>query len=286
MPYRGFYINLDRRADLRADIEAELARHNLLPRYERFPAIDGNALNLANPHLKAGEMGCFSSHARLLEASVEEERHLHLIEDDILFAAAAPQAIDRLTQGDLFQDYDIVYSDVFVPLLNDAYKAYKTLYDAAVRRDANGTVTQAAFSVINLNGLLFGSTTSYFVNKASIRKVAALFSYELRHQPRQPVDLFIRRLANENILKVGCLFPFVTTVRLDHILETDISRDYHDVSALAAHLGRYSFYIDADHDKAQALLERCMPLPETTDKQTAILRHLLAFSLTDRYKAP
>jgi hypothetical protein len=36
MSYLGFYINLDRSRERRAEIEAELARHNLAQAYTRF----------------------------------------------------------------------------------------------------------------------------------------------------------------------------------------------------------------------------------------------------------
>jgi GR25 family glycosyltransferase involved in LPS biosynthesis len=67
MSYSGFYINLDRSRERRADVEAQLAQHKLAHAYTRFKAADGNALDLPNPHLKNGEMGCFTSHYLLLK---------------------------------------------------------------------------------------------------------------------------------------------------------------------------------------------------------------------------
>jgi GR25 family glycosyltransferase involved in LPS biosynthesis len=284
MDYAGFYINLDKRTDRKVDIEAELARYGIGSSYKRFSGILGNGLNLSNPHLKDGEMGCFASHYVLMKENLNETRPLHFIEDDVILSPSTAQAINGIVNQGLFADYDIVYTDVLVPLLNDAYKAYKSFYDATVKRDEKGRITKAIFSVVNLKGLLFGSTSSYLVNKGSIKKVHDAYHDEITNEPRQSIDLFIRRMSNEGRLKVGCLFPFVTSVRLDHIVETDIDRSYHEMSALATHLARYSFFIGADFNKCQEYLDKFMPLPAVSDQHTKILNHLLAFSLTDRYR--
>jgi len=283
MDYAGFYINLDRRPERRADMEAELARHGFA--YTRFSAADGNSLKAPNPHLKEGEIGCFTSHHLLMKQNLEASRHLHVIEDDVMFAPAAKQAIDWVMgQGHLAQ-YDIIYTDIFVPLLNDAYKVYKKFYDTAVKRDAAGNISSVAFSVVNLQGLMFGSTASFLVNGASIKKLNDLYAGELARGASLPIDLFIRKLTHDGVIKTGCIFPFVTSVRLDHIVETDIVRSYHQVSALAAHLARYSFFVGADFKLCRDYLDKYLPLP-SGDAQSQILNHLLAFSLTDDYKAP
>src|ERR1700722_9684505 len=173
MDYAGFFINLDRRRERRATMEAELARHGFS--YTRFSAADGNGLKMPNPHLKEGEVGCFTSHHLLLKQNLGASRHLHVIEDDVVFAPCTKKAIEwAIGQGHLAQ-YDIIYTDIFVPLLNDAYKAYKKFYDTAVKRDAAGNITSVAFSVVNLQGLMFGSTASYLVNGASIKKLNDLY---------------------------------------------------------------------------------------------------------------
>ena len=207
-----------------------------------------------------------------------------MIEDDIILAPTTASSITTIVDQGL-GGYDIVYTDVLIPLLNDAYKGYKAFYDALVTRDQAERVTKARFTILDLKTLLFGSTSSYLVNKNSIKKLHDLYEKEITHEPRQSIDLFIRQLCNEGALKVGCLFPFVTSVRLDHIVETDIARDYHEMSALATHLARYSFFIDADLDKCQHYLNTYMPVPANPDKHTRILTHLLAFSLTDKYRS-
>ena len=48
--YAGFFINLDRSVQRRAETEAELARRDLSLRYRRFAAAEGNMLRAPNPH--------------------------------------------------------------------------------------------------------------------------------------------------------------------------------------------------------------------------------------------
>jgi hypothetical protein len=285
MDYAGFYINLDRRSERRAEMEGELARYNLSGAYRRFAAADGNSLHMPNPQLKEGEMGCFTSHYLLLKENLDQTKPLHVIEDDVIFASCTEQAIRwAIDQGHLAK-YDIIYTDIFVPLLNDAYKVYKKFYDTAVKKDPRGNITNAAFSVADLRGLIFGSTTSFLVNGNSIKKLHDLYAEELACGASLPIDLFIRKLTGDGAIKTGCIFPFVTSVRLDHIVETDIARSSHQLSALAAHLARYSFFIGADLNKCREYLGRYLPLV-SQDAHAEILNHLLAFSITDAYRAP
>jgi GR25 family glycosyltransferase involved in LPS biosynthesis len=285
MNYAGFYINLDRRSDRRREIETELEHHGLRDAYRRFSAVEGNGLQLSNPHLIDGEMGCFASHYKLLKENIDQDRVLHIIEDDVLFAGVAAKVISGVIDQDLFAGCDIVFTDVFIPTGNATYKAYKKFYDGAVKRDGTGRVTSHTFSVIDLKGLPFGATSSYLVNKKSIRKLHDLYEREISGEPRQPIDLFIRRMCEDGVLKVGCLFPFVTSIRLDQNIETDIIRSYHGMSCLAANIARYSFFIDADFGKCRDYLDKYLPLPPDSDEQAKILNHILAFSLTDGYRS-
>jgi GR25 family glycosyltransferase involved in LPS biosynthesis len=285
MNYAGFCINLDRRPDRWALMEAELEKHGLKGAYKRFSAIQGNGLKLSNPHITEGEIGCYSSHYMLLKENLGQTKPLHIIEDDILFARSAAQVINGVIEQKLFADCDIIYTDVFIPIQTAAYKAYKKFYDATSVKDDQGNISHNAFSIFDLKNIPFGSTSSYLVNPSSIQKLHDLYAEAITHEPRQSNDLFIRDMSTQGVLKVGCLFPFVTSVSLDEIVDTDIIRSYHQASALAAHMARYAFFVDADFDKCQEYINKYLALPPTTDKITKILNHLLAFSLTDQYRS-
>src|SRR5258708_15667754 len=84
--YRGFYINLDRSPERRGEVEAQLKRFGLEHRYRRFPAADGNVLNVPNPRLTNAEIGCFTSHYLVLKENLDSRTHLHIVEDDVVFS--------------------------------------------------------------------------------------------------------------------------------------------------------------------------------------------------------
>jgi hypothetical protein len=282
MNYTGTYINLDRRPDRRTAIEAELSRRGILEHYRRFAAVEGNGLSLDNPHLSDGEMGCFSSHFKVMQKNLEHNKPLHVIEDDVLLAPATASIIQRMIDNNLLDGHDIIYTDFFIPIHNHTYKSLKQLYDATVPTNLDGTGNHD-FRIIDLKGIPFGSTSSYIVNPSSIGKLHDLYAKDISNQPRESNDLFIRRLCNSGALKVSCIFPFITSVALDEIVETDIARPNHKLSFLAPHLVRYALFIGADLKKCQESLDKFIPLPEPDDKLAQIMTHVLAFSLTTAY---
>jgi GR25 family glycosyltransferase involved in LPS biosynthesis len=285
MSWRGLYINLDRNLDRRTEIEAELVRHSFSNRYRRFPAAEGNALNFPNPHLSNGEIGCFTSHYQILKENLNSTDHLHIVEDDILFSAQTAPVMDWAIAQGFLEQYDIVFTDVFVPLLNDALKNYKKLFDAAVAHDASGAMTRAAFSIVNMKDMMLSSTCAMLVSKKAIAKLHDLYGECLSNQPRLPIDLFLRNLTQRGVITTGTMFPFITSIRLDRILSTNMAARQDTLSALAASIARYSFFIDANMAECQKMIDQYLPLA-AQNQRSAVLNQLLAFSLTDAYTAP
>lgn len=287
MSYMGYYINLDRSRERRARIEAELARQDLTHRYSRFRAADGNSLNLPNPHLKTGEMGCFTSHYLLMKKTMERAEHLHVVEDDVLLSSHVDKVLGATIAAGELERYDIVFTDTYVPINVDAFRAYKELYDRSVVRDAAGNIADARFSVIDLAGRLFATTSSYLVNGKSIRKLYNVYTKEITNGPQVPIDLLIRNKAAQGIIKVGCIFPFVTSVRIEHGGETTIadrsSIGRHDeLTVLAGDLARQSFFIETD---LGALREAARHLPPPADDHSRLLGDILSFGLSNNYRS-
>src|ERR1051326_3145311 len=87
MSHIGYYINLDRSADRRAAMEAQLAGLDPPAPYHRFAGVDGNPHRFANPHgLNNAQIGTIASHFFLLQAQRDAPEHLHVIEDDAVLA--------------------------------------------------------------------------------------------------------------------------------------------------------------------------------------------------------
>ncbi|HWG78656.1 MAG TPA: glycosyltransferase family 25 protein [Stellaceae bacterium] len=288
MSYTGFYINLDRSADRRAQIEAQLAKHKLEHAYARFKAADGNALDLPNPHLKTGEMGCFTSHYLVMKKNLDSPKHLHIVEDDVIFSSRAEEVIRATIDNGGIDGYDLVFTDTYIPINVDAFRLYKELYDRSVVRDPAGAIVNAAFSVIDLSGRLFATTSSYLVNAKSIRKLYNVYTKEITNSPRVPIDLLIRNKAAQGIIKVGCIFPFVTSIRLNGDLDTTIAGRagigrYDKLTVLAGDIARHSFFIDGDIAKCRDYAGKL--LPPDGDAHRALLTSLLGFALGPGYQA-
>src|SRR3984885_814635 len=150
MDYAGFYINLDRSTGRYAEMEAQLASLGLSDRYKRFPAAEGNSLNLPNPKIQPGEVGCFLSQYLLLKENLNQTIPLHIIEDDVLLSRYTTQVIQSLISNNTFDTYDIVHLDTYVLTSTVLYKRFHQLYRQAVRRATNGNVEQGNFQLIDM----------------------------------------------------------------------------------------------------------------------------------------
>jgi GR25 family glycosyltransferase involved in LPS biosynthesis len=282
MSYSGFYINLDRCPDRSQEIGAELARFGLGARYRRFAASDGNALNFPNPRLNTGEMRCFTSHYRVLKDNLAATDHLHIVEDDALFASSTASVIERVINSGEINGFDILFTDVAIPLSNDAYKNFKALYDSLVTRNATGALESVAFQILKLNQWTRPAASSYIVNKAAIDKIYLLYHEELTTGARLPVDSFLCRQAETGAIKAGFIFPFITAVRPERAMTSTV-RKVPDTTMkfTASDIARMSFFIGCDWSECEALFDRLIPSPPPGDKHAHILSRVLSFSLVD-----
>jgi hypothetical protein len=283
MIYNGFYINLDRNPERRKGIEEELKRSGF-GGYTRFPATLGNALNFPNPHLKAGEVGCFTSHYLLLKNNQYQSSPLHIMEDDIVLSPQLHQVLSWTIESGKLAQYDIIFTDVAVPLLNDACHAYKKFYDTTVKRGPDGKIEQVAFNVIDMRELIFGSTCSFLVNPQSISKLVALYEAELIRGATLPIDLYIRKLCQDGAIRVGCIFPFITSIRPESCFATTMEKRFDELPAMASNMLRHSFFIGCDWQQCLDYAERIFPQPEATDTHRQLMEQLLNYSLMPDYK--
>ena len=281
MKYAGFFVNLDRDGERRAKMELQLATMGLTEVYQRFPAAEGNARNFPNPHIKNGEIGAFTSYYLLLKENLGRRLPLHIIEDDILLARCMTPTIHSIIDAGLFETYDIIYTDTQIPTSNVYYKTYKTLFDKITKRDAAGKVTEATFQLVALRDGKFGTASSLLIGPRSIAKLHDLYEAELRSGAQLPVDLFVWREVTRGTLKAACLFPFITSLRLEHSIETTLAERYDQLSILARDIARVSFFVDRDLNLIRDYLNKYVPLAD--DPHLQILMHILGFSFTDKF---
>jgi len=275
--FDGVYINLDRRPDRRAGIEAEIARHDLAHAYRRFAAVDGNALGIKGDLLD-GQKGCFASHYLLLRQNGGSGRPLHVVEDDAMFGPCTEQGLRLALESRWLDGFDLLFTDTFVLPHAEAFRTYKNLFDRAVQRDAQGKITGVNFGVADLRHKVFATTNSFLVNAASVEKLAKIYGDEIARGPELPIDLFIRKLCGDGAIRVGLIFPFITATRIEHSLQTDIGAQRDDVmEPLASDLARQSFFIGCDWRKCEDYVQKFFPiLPPGQDEHGRMLAHLLA----------
>ncbi|MFO1198677.1 MAG: glycosyltransferase family 25 protein [Burkholderiaceae bacterium] len=245
MSWHGLYINLDRAPERRRRIEAELERHGLAARYERLAATDGRTLETASPRSRA-EVGIFRSHRAALARAADSTPATHVIEDDVLLCDLTAPAIERtVAQGGL-ERFDVVFLDTFVALRPGALRAWRELFE----RCTGGQWPIDGVGRIRLVDLgrdyLFGAT-SYLVGPGGARRLLALADEELGRGPAVPFDDMIQAAARGGRLRVGCLFPFVTTVDLETAKASSAERaDETPGYMRVEHLVRHSLFARRD----------------------------------------
>jgi len=146
----------------------------------------------------------------------------------------------------VFEQFDVLFTDIFVPPHLGLLKFLKSSFDAL---PPGRPLKLADLKVVDLADQNFACTTSFVVGAKSIDRVLALYQQEIALGPRAPLDLFLRSAANARQLRAGCLFPFITSFNLDEVAgstlhergETAVEPSVVVLAAL-----RYSFFVDRD----------------------------------------
>jgi GR25 family glycosyltransferase involved in LPS biosynthesis len=285
MHYLGFYINLDRSLQRKEEIENQLERLQLLSHYSRFPAADGNVLNLRNCSIRSSEIGCFTSHYLLLEQNLNQPNHLHIIEDDVILSRATHTILQWIINSGTTDNLDIIFTDTCLPFDLYEIREYKTLFDRSVEKDASGRVTAIKeYMLIDLKERYLATTSSFLVHKNAIAKLYDILQREMKSGLHKPIDLFIREKIRDGTIRASCVFPFITSISLDHLLTSTVSeRHEHDLTLLAFSLLRHSFFVECDWIKCNQFIEDYF-MPIKQDMHQTLLACMCNFVLSDRFK--
>jgi Glycosyltransferase family 25 (LPS biosynthesis protein) len=241
-PYRGLFINLERSVARRTLMEAQLQTFNLQDRYSRFAAVDGQALTEPPGAISASENACFQSHYRALESAKLSRRVVHILEDDVIFAPQMEQVIDSLDSSGLFEPFDLIFTHTFVGCELLLLRKFKELFDFYQQ---NKPPRLAVLDVKDDYRCIFAS---YLVPAPAIDKVLSVLKLGLDAGPKLPIDLFIGQEARAGRLRLGCIFPFITSVQLGDIGGTTITDRGQDteITREIISLLQYSFFLGRD----------------------------------------
>lgn len=103
-----YWINLDRRPDLRQQAEAELAKHGITA--TRIPGFDMQDMPGVFNHVRSrGHVGCTLAHfSALTLAAFRDLPSVLILEDDVAFYPGFAENFDK-AMADLPDDWDIFY---------------------------------------------------------------------------------------------------------------------------------------------------------------------------------
>lgn len=197
------YINLDKAVARRAQFEENWAAHHGDGwQLERFPAVDTRYVEEHGVPgtLRPGEKGCFLSHCAAIAMHIDSTVPLFMLEDDAQLGPRSAAAIDHFLRTHQGYDWDIVFTDVCIPLaptMMDLLALRRTLADGEVR-------------VLDAADFTFAGSTGYIVNPRSLGKLTELLGTQLELDV--PYDLMLRGLVRDKKLKALVLFPFVTSL--------------------------------------------------------------------------
>jgi len=272
--YQGFYINLERNEVRRRALAEHLDEIGATSRYQRIEAVDGRAVaHQFETKLDPGNVGCWLSHLKILEANRGSTTHLHIIEDDTIFARNAVNVFDTLLPfADAKLDsWDLIFTDIYV-----------TPADGMACRDLNRTMkgnqTAKTVGLMDLEHVTFAATSSYFVNWRAIEKYTALMS--VPGVDGLPIDLYLRRLVGQKALKAYVTVPFLTSVSRDSS-QSDISGQ-RDLSRAVFDVFRRAFFQDADLPSLNAEMQQLLQGIAPSPLEMIYLKSML-FILSDQY---
>ena len=113
----------------RAAFEKQLSELNLHSRYSRFPAVDGSQIGTSRRPLRPGEGGLFLSHCRALESARNQGMCVHVLEDDTLLSEHVVSVLNDAVATELFQSYDLVFTDMMIHCHVPFLKNVKSEFD-------------------------------------------------------------------------------------------------------------------------------------------------------------
>jgi len=269
VPYRGIVINLDQSIERRADMHAQLATLGLKDRYVRSSAIDGRVLRPAGT-ISAREQACFRSHCDALRLAMDFGCTAHIVEDDTIFAPQFDVVVRGCIKAGWLNPYDIVFTNAYVATYAFRVRELKNLFDWCT--------SKSGFVVLDFGDLYQCISASYLVPPDKIASVLSRFeSGAAKHDA--PIDLFIRRETGAGRLKLGCIFPFITTqFRPGGEAATTISdRDVGLATSRATvTLLGYSFFVGRDLAALRAALPNHYPGDEHGNFIADVMRFVVA----------
>ena len=211
MHFNGYYINLLENTDRDARMQQQLSMLQIAENYRRFDAIRGAvAPQRSETTLPDGHLGCWLSHQAVWREGQKTGQHLHVLEDD---AVIGPSLMPMLKELDLDEHgWDLLFTDVYFhpPPTPEQF--------ASLMRWMQTFSEKKQITLVDLRELPFTGTTSYLVNRASIKKLLDLTDGQWKLN--RTFDVMLQILVREGRILARTTIPFLTTIGPENIAST------------------------------------------------------------------
>jgi GR25 family glycosyltransferase involved in LPS biosynthesis len=197
------YINLDDATGRRANLEAAYRAVN--PAGWELVRIAGSGPGAAGGlpgTASLAEKACWLSHRRAIEASLDDDGAVLVVEDDVRFSARSFYVLAALAGADT--EWDILFTDVIL-----------TNADSMVSfaRDWPQLARAGNFRLHDLASIPFVGAAGYVVRNASKRKVLA--ALDSLPPFDRAYDVALADLIRDGVLAGRGVFPFLTAPSAD-----------------------------------------------------------------------
>src|SRR5262249_38258961 len=124
---------------------------------------------------------------------------------------------------------------------------------------------------------------SYIVKPESVRLLCNVMEENMKCELDMPIDLFIRQKAREGIIRVGCIFPFLTSVLTASVFDSLIGDERDQFTDLAYMLARASFFLGRDLNQLYEHLKRLQSTIKP-DTHADLLAGIQRLALSDKWR--
>jgi GR25 family glycosyltransferase involved in LPS biosynthesis len=224
----------------------EQLRAGSLGHYRRFSGSDGRLIRTSSKRAP-GEVGTYLSHLNLLRIAANGDRPIHVLEDDVIVSGLTADAISAVIANRVLEQFDLLFLETYVGRDVQHVRRWRAVFDE-VRQRAWPVRTADQLRIMDITSNYLFGTTSYLAQPSGMKRVVAVLDEEWRRGPTIPLDRVMQAAARAGRLRIGCLFPFVTSLDLHLNSLSEAKRAERTDDILVQSLLRYSFYVNADID--------------------------------------
>ena len=273
----GSFLNLDRSADRRAAMQAQLDTLGM-GWVRRRPAVDGSAIaSPAGSAITPAELGCFLSHLEAIEAGPPDAFGF-VFEDDVELSPDLPAFVGDPQLATLGA-HDLLFlscqPDCNSHVLAQLWRSLaRRLADPAAMLSGALPRRVTGVDLVDAAAIYRWGLQAYVVTPAGRPRVAAVLREALADGPRQPIDLLLGEALRARRLTGVAMVPFLATPRLESDEQSTIGPvSGRDTQAVAAAVRRLLFAgpVDGIEDVVEGLLAR----RRATSTQLALLGALV-----------